>query len=66
MKASGFILASDLIYITTSNGNLIICFARTGKKKYIKKIAKSFNTGPIVSNRKLYLLSNDTKLFIFN
>ena len=66
IKTVGFILGKNSLYVTTSNGILIKVDVQSGKKKYIKKIAKSLNLSPIISNDKLYILSEDSKLYVYN
>lgn len=66
IKTSGFILGKNLIYITTTDGNLIIYNAQSGKMKLSKRISNSINLGPIISNNKIYILSRDQKLYVYN
>ena len=61
---SGYIMGSNKIYITTSNGYLIIC-SSNGKVEGYEKIAKSINTSPIISNGELYVLSSNSKIIGF-
>ena len=61
---SGYIMGSGKIYITTLNGYLIIC-SSTGKVESYKKIAKSINTAPIISNGELYILTSNSKILGF-
>ena len=62
---SGFVMGSGKIYITTLNGYLIICSATNGIVEYNKKIAKSINTAPIISNGELYILTSSSKILGF-
>ena len=62
---SGFVMGSGKIYITTLNGHLIICSATNGIVEYNKKIAKSINTSPIISNGELYILTSSSKILGF-
>ena len=58
-------MGSGKIYITTLNGYLIICSATNGIVEYNKKIAKSINTAPIISNGELYILTSSSKILGF-
>ena len=62
---SGFVMGSGKIYITTLNGYLIICSATNGVVEYNKKIAKSINASPIISNGELYILTSSSKILGF-
>ena len=59
-------MGKNLIYITTTDGNLIIYNAQSGKMKLSKRISNSINLGPIISNNKIYILSRDQKLYVYN
>jgi outer membrane protein assembly factor BamB len=61
---SGYVMGSGKIYITTLNGHLIVC-SSTGKVESYKKIAKSINTSPIISNGELYILTSKSKILGF-
>jgi len=61
---SGYVMGSGKIYITTLNGYLIIC-SSSGKVESYKKIAKSINTSPIISNGEFYVLTSKSKILGF-
>jgi len=61
----GFLIASDKIYITTNLGYLIICSVSTGKIEKVSKLSSSQLSEPIISNNRLYILTNKL-LFISN
>ena len=63
--AHGFLIASNKVYVTTNLGYLIVCSAETGNVENIIKIGKSELSEPIISNNKLYILSNSS-VFVFN
>ena len=63
--AHGFLIASNKVYVTTNLGYLIVCSADTGNVENIIKIGKSELSEPIISNNKLYILSNSS-VFVFN
>ena len=62
---TGFIVGSEKTYITTSNGYLIVCSATNGEVKYEKKLAKSINSPPIISNAELYVLTGSSQILGF-
>ena len=63
---TGFILGSDKIYATTSNGFLIVSSATSGKVDGIKKIGDPIATTPIISNGSLYILTENSRIIGFN
>jgi len=63
---TGFILGSGKLYITTFNGFLIICSAKTGKVESFKRLAFVNTYSPIISNNSLFVLTKTFKLFGFN
>ena len=50
------------MYIVTKNGYLIVCSAISGKVESFKKISKKINADPIISNGKLYILTENSKI----
>jgi len=63
---TGFIMGSNKIYAITLNGFMIVSSANTGKPEYFKKIGGK-NIAPLIINEeKLYVLTEDSKIFIFN
>ena len=65
-KVTGFIIGSGKLYSVTLNGYLIISSASTGKVETFKKIGSSVTSSPIIADGKMYILSEDSKLFGFN
>jgi outer membrane protein assembly factor BamB len=65
-EATGVVLASGKLYITTKNGFLIECSASTGKVLRFKKIGDNLVVPPVVSNGSLYLLTENSKIIGFN
>ena len=63
---SGYVLASEKVYITTNNGYLIVCSAKTGKTEYFKKIGDKIASSPIINNGSLYILTAESRLLGFN
>ena len=65
-KVAGFIMGSGKIYSVTQNGYLIISSAHSGKTESFKKISKSITSSPIISNEKLYIYTEDSRILGFN
>ena len=65
-KISGFIIGSGKIYSVTLNGYLIISSAASGKVISFKKIGDSIRSAPIISNGKLYILTENSKIVGLN
>jgi len=63
---TGFIMGSGKIYSITLNGNLIVSSASSGKTEFSKRIANSISTPPIISNGKLFILTENSKIIGFN
>ena len=61
-KISGYILGSGKIYATTLNGYLIVSSAINGKVEFLKKIANSIESSPIIINGSLYILTKNSTL----
>ena len=64
--ANEFIIGSGKLYSVTLNGYLIISSATTGKVETFKKIGSPVTSSPIIADGKMYILSEDSKLFGFN
>ena len=65
-KITGFIMGSNKIYSITSNGFLISSSAITGKPEFYKKIGGP-NISPLaISNGKLYILTDKSKILVLN
>jgi len=65
-EISGFIMGSGKIYSVTLNGYLIISNASTGKVESSKKIGDVINSSPIISGGKLYILTENSKIIVYN
>ena len=65
-EIKGFIMGSGKIYSTTLNGFLIVSSASTGKAEYFKKIGSANISPLIISNGKLYLLTEKSKILVLN
>ena len=65
LSIHGFLIASNKAYITTNLGYLIICSIKTGKVEKVSKISKSPLSEPLISNNKLYILTNKS-LIVFD
>ena len=65
-KISGFIMGSGKIYATTLNGYLIISSAISGKPEYFVKIGEQISSTPIISDGKLYILTDKPRIYGFN
>jgi len=63
---SGFIMGSEKIYSVTLNGYLIISSVKSGKVESFKKISDLITTYPIISNGKIYILTENSKVIAFN
>ena len=59
-------MGSGKIYSTTSNGYLIISSPISGKAENFIKIGDPIASSPIISGGKLYILTQDSRLFVFN
>jgi len=63
---TGFIMGSGKIYVVTSNGYLIICSAKSGKAESYKKVGNQIYSNPIISDGKLYIYTDNSKILGFN
>ena len=63
---SGFIMGSGKIYAVTTNGYLIICSATSGKAETYKKVGDKIYSNPIISDGKLFIYTDKSKIFGFN
>ena len=63
--ATGIIMGSNKIYATNSDGYMSVISATSGEILIQKKIAKSIYSNPIIVNNKLYVLTGNSKLLIF-
>ena len=61
----GPILASEKIYLVSSDNRLRVFDAKNGELIDEKKFAKSFSTPPIIINSILFLINDNAKLYAF-
>ena len=61
-----FIMGSGKIYSVTKNGYLIITSANSGKVESYKRLAKSISVSPIISDNKLFILTENSKIIGLN
>ena len=65
-KITGFVMGSGKIYSSTSNGFLIVSSAKSGKAENFKKIGSSSISSLIISDGSLYMLTDQSKILVFN
>ena len=65
-KIAGFIMGSGKIYSTTLNGYLIVSSALTGKVENFRKIGDPITSAPIITNGKLFILTENSRILGFN
>ena len=58
IKPTGFSISQDKIYISNSDGKLIILELKTGNVLKVQKIAKKIMSKPILYNNHLFLIKN--------
>ena len=63
---TGYILGSGKIYAVTLNGYLIVSSATTGNVEYYKNIGDRITIAPVISNGKLYILTENSRIIGFN
>ena len=61
----GPIIASEKVYIVSSDNRLRILDAKNGSLIDEKKFSNSFSTPPIIINSTLFLINDDAKLYAF-
>ena len=59
IKPIGFIANNKNIYLTTSNGKLLIIDLNNGKKKNVIKVDNNKNSKPYIMNKKLIIIANN-------
>jgi len=62
-KITGFVMGSGKIYSTTSNGYLIISSASSGQVESFIKIGKPITSNPIISDGKLFIYTEISRIF---
>ena len=65
-KITGFIMGSGKIYSVTLNGYLIVSSAITGKAENFTKIGGPMTSSPIISNGKLFIYTENSRVLGFN
>ena len=65
-KVTGFIMGSGKIYSVTLNGFLIISSASTGKVEEFKKLGDPVTANPIISDGKLFIYTDNSRILGFN
>jgi outer membrane protein assembly factor BamB len=65
-KVTSFLLASNKIIAITSNGNLIVSSAISGKPEFFKKMSNKTNSQIIINDGSLYLLTEKSKIIGIN
>ena len=65
-KVTGFIMGSGKIYSVTLNGFLIISSASTGKVEEFKKLGDQVTANPIISDGKLFIYTDNSRILGFN
>ena len=65
-KITGFVMGSGKIYSSTSNGFLIVSSSKSGKAENFKKIGSSSISSLIISDGSLYMLTDQSKILVFN
>ena len=59
IKLTGFLVSSDKIYLTSSNGLLILINIEDGKQDEIFKVSREKISKPYVNNESLYIVKDD-------
>lgn len=60
IKPVGFILGSSDIYLTTSNGKLLVIDIKSGKTIFVLKIDNEMISRPFTLSQKLYIIKNNS------
>ena len=60
IKPTGFIVGNDSIFVTTSNGKLLVIDIATSINKNIIKIDNDKISRPIIINQSLYIIKNNS------
>ena len=59
-------MGEEKIYSVTSNGYLIVSSAKSGKVEDYRKIGDPIFSSPIINDGKMFLLTENSKVFGFN
>ena len=65
-KVAGFIMGSEKIYSVTTNGYLIISSAISGKVENFVKIGDPVTSAPIITDGKLFIYTQNSRILGFN
>ena len=65
-KITGFVMGSGKIYAVTLNGYLVVSSVFSGKVEYFKKIGDPIISAPIISNGKLYIITENSRIVGLN
>ncbi len=65
-KISGFVMGSGKIYSVTLNGFIIVSSASSGKVESFKKIGDPITSSPVISDGKLFIYTEDSRILGFN
>ena len=65
-KITGFVMGSGKVYSSTLNGYLIVSSTSSGKAEKFKKIGDMITSNPIISDGKLFIYTQNFKIFGFN
>ena len=60
IKPIGFVIGNTDIYLTTSNGRLMVIDIRTGKTKSIFKIDNKIISSPFILNNNLFIVKENS------
>ena len=63
---SGFFLDNNTLFFSTGLGNIYSVDAANGKLKWFKKFGIQFSRPPVISEDKLFLVSDDNQLYAIN
>ena len=55
----GFIIGKNKIYLTTSNGRLIVINTATGRSELILKIDNEMISRPFILDKNLFIIKNN-------
>ena len=62
-KITGFVMGSGKIYSVTLNGFIIVSSASSGKVESFKKIGDPITSSPVISDGKLFIYTEDSRIF---
>ena len=60
IKPRGFIVGLENVYLTTSNGRLIVIKIETGQVQSVLKVDRGKISRPFIHNKKLYILKDNS------